>query len=125
MTNTMYITMRVPASRLAAGDRINGFIAHDVQHHGVTPTGHAYVKYGVPGKPDDFYSYVGYVTLERPTPGMVRCPDCGDPMDEKRTAERALPITHGICSECVAYPRRHAEQVARERAVAAFGQGRC
>lgn len=124
-TNVMYVTMRVPASAIAVGDRIHGFIAQDVQHHGDTPTGHAYVGWGVPGKPDAYFSYVGYVTLDRPTPGLVPCPDCGDPMPDARLAERALPITKGICSECVSYPRRLAAQVERERAVAAFGEGRC
>jgi hypothetical protein len=83
------------------------------------------VGYDVPGKPNGYYQHTGFVTLERPCEDMVPCPECGDPMNEKRLDERALTITQGKCSECVAYPRRHTEQVERERRVAAFGEGRC
>jgi hypothetical protein len=117
----MYVTERVPARDIRPGDRINGFIAAEV----TVGDGQTWVEWGVRGKADGYYQHTGYVTLDRPTAGMVPCPECGDPMNSKRLDERALEITNGRCSECVAYPRRHAEQVERERRVAAFGEGRC
>lgn len=121
MSAVMYVTKRVPARELAAGDRINGFIADSVEHH----ADYAMVRWNVAGKADGYYSYGGFVTLDRPTPDTMPCPECGDPMSTKRLEERALAITQGRCSECVAYPRRHTEQVERDRRVAAFGEGRC
>jgi hypothetical protein len=117
----MWVTMRVPAREIAAGDRINGFIADTVEHH----ADYATVDWGVWGKANGYYAYGGFVTLDRPCGAMVPCPDCGDPMSVRRLNERALDITKGKCSECVAYPRRHAIEVERERRVAAFGEGRC
>jgi hypothetical protein len=117
----MYVTKRVPAADIRVFDRINGFIVVDADHR----DDHVFARWGVEGKPDGYYSYVGYVTLDRPEPDMVPCPECGDPMGVKRLDERVLEITNGRCSECVAYPRRHAEQVERDRRVAAFGEGRC
>lgn len=125
IADVMHIPMRVPAHELTNGDRVGGFIATSVEHHGVAPTGYATVRWGVLGKPDGYYAYTGYVTLERPTAGMVPCPECGDAMSVKRLSERALQVTQGLCSECVAYPRRHAAAVERERRVAAFGANRC
>ena len=113
--------MRVHASEIRAFDRIGGFIAVEVE----VESGHTWARWGVEGKPDGYYQHTGYVTLDRMFLDMVECPACGDPMSEKRLDERALEITQGICSECVAYPRRHTEQVERERRVAAFGEGRC
>ena len=55
----------------------------------------------------------------------MECPECRDRMPVARMDPRVLGITQGRCSECVAYPRRHAMQVERERRVAAFGEGRC
>lgn len=54
----------------------------------------------------------------------VRC-TCGDMMDARRLEERNLPLTQGVCSECVLTPVRRAKKVERERRVAAFGEGRC
>lgn len=122
----MVVTIRVPARELAADDHIGGFIAHAVDHVDAgAGVGYAMVRWGITGKPDSYYSYGGFVTIGRPMADKVECPECGDPMSERRLDERALAVTQGICSECVAYPRRHAEQVARERAIAAFGEGRC
>jgi len=60
-----------------------------------------------------------------PHADTMECPECRDRMSVKRVDPRALAITQGKCSECVAYPRRHAMAVERERRVAAFGEGRC
>jgi hypothetical protein len=120
-TAVMYVTKRVPARDLAGGDRINGFIADSVEHH----ADYAMVRWNVEGKTDGYYSYGMFVTLDRPTADTMPCPACGDPMSTKRLAEEVLAITKGMCSECVAYPRRHTIEVERERRVAAFGEGRC
>jgi hypothetical protein len=118
----MYVTVRVPARDIRPHDRINGFIAADV----TVAHGHRRGSVG---------ACAASRTATTSTPAtsrssargedMVPCPECGDPMNEKRLDERALTITQGKCSECVAYPRRHTEQVERERRVAAFGEGRC
>lgn len=55
----------------------------------------------------------------------IQCPECGDNMDPRRALPRAVSITRACCSECVAFPRREALRIERERRVAAFGEGRC
>lgn len=119
MTNVMNIPMRVTALRLELGDLLEA-----LPITGITPQAAGFAIEREPAAVKYLLAHE-YVDIKRPTEGKVPCPDCGDPMDEKRLDERALAITQGKCSECIAYPRRHAIEVERERRVAAFGEGRC
>lgn len=56
---------------------------------------------------------------------LVACTGCGDLMNARRLDPDLVPITKGVCSECVCAPIREAKRVEREMRVAAFGEGRC
>lgn len=121
MTNVMLIPMRVQARSLQLGDVIEGLPVIDLADGGVNWLVTREPAHLTP----KLYRADQWIDVKRPTEGRVPCPECGDPMSDRRLEERALEITKGVCSECVSYPRRHALQVARERAIAAFGEGRC
>ncbi len=56
------------------------------------------------------------VVIVAPGADQVRCARCSDPM----------PADHvGDCFGCVSHDRSEAKRIARERAIAAYGEGRC
>lgn len=50
--------------------------------------------------------------------GTIPCPRCKDPMPEQRDPR-------ADCFHCEHHDRSEAKRIARERAVAAYGEGRC
>lgn len=55
---------------------------------------------------------------------LIAC-ECGTLMNVRRLEPELLPTTGGVCPDCHMHPVREVKRVERERAIAAFGVGRC